>query len=223
MLASEIIFRILTQIRSGEVSDDFNINEDLVFNQICSVRARLIRQEKSGGKYLSSLYIQDLGEIEMQWANSHDNCERDPRSCSILRSVNKLPKAIDTSLSDLYTFIGTVEGESFERTTSSSARFIKYSKYTGHKPKYYFIDDYLYVVHPKTNLLKYVNVQGVFENPLFAESFKKCGAVDCFENYNFEMPISASIVDGLIQLVITEIRGSRILPPDRTNDSTDNP
>ena len=221
MTAAEIIYRILTQIKSGNLSDDFSLSDDLIFNQICSVRSRLIRQERSAGKWTSSLYVQDLGSIELQLANKHDLCAVDTRDCPVLRSVLELPKAVDTATNDMYTFVGTLDGISFERTTSGASRYMQHSKFTGKKPKYYFIGNYLYVVNPSTNLLKYINVQGVFENTLEAESFKKCGGANCFNSYDFEMPISSTIVDTLVQLVITEIRGSRILPSDNTNDSKD--
>jgi hypothetical protein len=221
MKTSEIIYRILGQIKSGQLSDDFSLSEDLVFSQICSVRSRLIRQEKSANKWLSGLYIQDLPLVELVKADAHERCPEEIDEC-VLRSKEPLPKFVDTSFSDLVTFVGTVSGERFERTTYNSYKYMSHSRYTGHKTKFYFVGDYLYIIQPKTNLLKFVSVQGVFENPLEAESYQKCGSIGCYLDYDFIFPLSATLVDTLIQLVITEIRGSRILPPDVTNDSKDN-
>lgn len=222
MKADEIIFRILDQLRSGQLSDDNNYSQELIYNQIVSCRSRLIRQERSAAKWLSSLYLQDLPSVELVKADKHDHCIVSPYECTILRSKNPLPKFVDTSHSDLVTFVGTTEGQRFERSTYNASEFMSYSKYTGHKTKFYFVGDYIYIIKPKTNLLKYISIQGVFEDPKQAASYQSCGNVDCFEGFSFEFPISATLVDTLIQLVITEIRGSRLLPSDKTNDGQDN-
>lgn len=221
MLASEIIYRILQQLRSGNLSDDFSYSDDLIFNQVYSFRSKIVRQEKSANKWLSSMYIQDLPLVELQKADKHDICATAIDEC-VLRSINPLPKFIDTSFADLVTFVGTTSGERFERTTYNASAYISYSKYTGHKPKFYFVGDYLYIIQPKSNLLKYVSVQGVFENPLQALSYQKCGSIGCYLQYDFEFPCSSTIVDTIIQLVVNEIKGSRIAISDKTNDSIDN-
>jgi hypothetical protein len=209
MLLSEITFRILQQIQGNTVSDDSNISTDLIVNQIISVRKRL-----------SAMYLQSLPNVELKKADKHDICG--PIEDCILRSVNPIPKFVDTSFNDLVTYLGTNEGDRFERTTLSASRYITYSKYTGSKPKFYFVGDYLYIVNPTTKLLKYITITGVFEDPRAANSFQTCGNfIDCFDDLNFEFPLSATLVDNLIQLVVQEIRGTKILPTDKINNTKD--
>jgi hypothetical protein len=168
------------------------------------------------------LYVQDLGEIEVKFANKHDDCAVNKEDCPILKSVLEIPKAVDSALNDMYTFIGTLEGEPFEKTTSSSVKYLQYSKYTGKKTKYYFLGGHLYVVSPKTNLLKFINIQGVFEDPKLANSFKKCGnTTDCYSDNDFEFPMSSTLVDTVIKMMVEEIRGSKIAPADTVNNGKD--
>src|SRR5687767_11170866 len=101
MTAAEIVYRCLQQLRGNNISDDNSISEDLIYNMLVSYRAKLIRQERSAGKWISSMYVQDLGEIELSFANKHDDCAVNKEDCPILKSVSPIPKAIDTALNDM--------------------------------------------------------------------------------------------------------------------------
>ncbi len=222
MLASEVVFRILEQIKSGNTSDDFSYSTDIIWNMVYTYRSKILRQEKSSGKWLSAMYLQDLGEVILHKSNKHDDCAINLNECSVLKT-DPLPKAVDSNLNTMTTFVGDLEGNAFEKTTYSAAIYSSYSKYTGRKPKYYEIGDEIYIINPKTNLLKYINVIRVCEDPRAANSFKKCGnPSECYQDLDFEFPCSSTIIDMIVKLCVEEIRGSRILPPDTKNDSTDN-
>ena len=219
MLCSEILYRILEQTRNNNISDDNSTPLELIYNQIVGYRSKLIRQEQSAGKRLSAMYLQSLPNVELRLADKHDVCG--PIEDCILRSVNALPKAVDTALNDLIGYVGSNEGERFERTTWGASKYITASKFTGQKPKFYFIGDYLYVINPSSKLLKYVTCVGVWEDPKAANSFQQCGnTYECL-SYDFEFPCSATIVDTIIQLVVQEMKLTKIAPSDTINNTKD--
>lgn len=220
MKMDTLIYRVLNELNSGSISDDNSYSEEMIASIINSSRAKLIRQERNAGKSISGMYIQDLGRVKLINADTHnctiiDNC--------ILRSENQVPKFIDTNGVETLTFFGTLEGVKFERTTPIASKFINYSKYTSGIPRFYNIEDFWYVPNPASKLLKYVNIQGVFESPQEANSFKSCGnTTDCYNDYNFEYPMSASLSDTVVKLVIDEIKGNRMVERDSSNDAKDN-
>ena len=77
--------------------------------------------------------------------------------------------------------------------------YLMYDKYTSEKPKYYMIDEYIYIYNP--NGLEYVNVRGVFEDPREVHDFKTCDG-SCYDpqsDYPLPADMLSAINLGLLQ------------------------
>lgn len=218
MKASEIVYQILNELKSGAVSDDNVYSDRFILSLVNAYRAKLIRQDKSAGKLITGYYVQNLGEVELIKA---DKNECTIVSDCILRSKNPLPKAVDTSGTEMITYVGVLDWNlKFDRVSANTAHYSQFAKYVGKEPKYITLGDYLYVVNPPTNVLKYINVQGVFENPSEANSFRTCGnKIDCYTNLDYEYPLSLTISDAIRKLVIDEIKSGRVEARDTSNDT----
>jgi hypothetical protein len=224
-LLSEIIATLRDLPRRGDgSSDDNNYTDRQLAFIINYYRATLIKRDKDRGRIISGSYVQDLGKVELVKADPHNDCVIGVTGC-VLRTKEKVPLTIDTNGEALYTYIGTLEGLSFQRSTFNKTQFSKYSKYAHSFPKWYQIDEYIYIIDPPTPALKYVNIQGVFENPSEANLFKgSCNGEECLdENYfDYEYPLSLTYIDSIYKMYVSvEIKSSTMLPPETTNNTTD--
>lgn len=219
MTAAEIVYRIKDITRGGLVAQEDPISNRLVLHLVNTYRSKIIRQEIAKGNFLSGYYVQSLGLVELITADKNFECTIE--NC-ILRTLDTLPKPVDTNQVDLLTFVGSLDGKRYSRTTYGSADYMNYSKYTGNKPRFYELDRYVFVTNPPTKTLKYITIQGVFEDPLAANSFTQCGNTnDCYNDLEFEYPMSATIIDQVISLVYNELKAGQIKPTDTLNDSKD--
>lgn len=208
-------------MRQGLQSQSESYSDRLIANLVNTYRAKLIRQERNAGKQLTSYYIQNLGRVELVTADMN---ECGIISDCILRVKNPLPKAIDTNGKSLITNVSTMDHSmDFSRTTSQRAKYDLKNTWIGNFAKYYETGEYLYVIKPPTKILKYINIQGVFEDPQAAKSFNTCSNVtDCYEGYDYEYPLSTTLVDTIVKLVIEEIKDGVVKSQDTTTDNKDN-
>lgn len=218
MLLSEIIYNI-KNLRAGGLQ---SVGEDLSDAQYAFIinyyRAKLIKQDIDRGRVSRSQDIQSLGLVTVE--KSTDDC-CDINVCT-LRTILQVPTFLEFNDTSLITFVGTVDGESFQYSKSNRITWDQYAKYTGKKPKWFILNNYIYIVNPPTALIKYITIRGVFENPLNANKFKTCDCDNgetCNTGYDFEYPISMDRVDLIVKLIVeTELRILQSIIQDDLND-----
>jgi hypothetical protein len=224
MLLSEIVYNIKNLMAGGIESDDENLSSSQVAFMVGYYRARLLRQDRLKGRMNRELYIQNLGKVPLITADKNECCDID--AC-ILRTELQIPKPLETYDSINLTFIGTVDGRPFSKTTHNAAYWSGAAKYTGKAPKWYYQNGYIYIINPPTQMLSHVNIQGVFEDPTVAMSFRTCDCDNgetCIDedSFDFEYPMPMHYVDLIVKMVAeTEMRILTALPTDISNDSLD--
>lgn len=190
-------------------------------------RAKLIDQDINKGKYLTQYYAQTLGKVKLVKASKTECGLPDCLLGDlVLRTEASMPKAIDTNDKNLISYVGTVDGLTpYQRTTFQSIFYNRFAKYTGNRPKYYELNDHLYIVNPPTTNLKYISIIGVFEDPLKVNQFKAIGCSEsdfCFNPFDMEYPLSLKHLDTIYKLIIsTEYRFNNILKFDTNNNTED--
>ena len=225
---SEILSTIKNLPRGGQGDSEDNAYTDrqLIFI-INYYRAKLIEQDINKGKYLTQFYTQTLGKVRLIKSSRIDcglpDCDIND---SILRIENSLPKVIDTNDKNLLTYVGSIDGSNhYQRTTFQKVKFDKFAKFTGNKTKYYELNDYIYIINPDSKNLKYITINGVFEDPLKANEFKinNCDSNDtCFDPFEMEYPLGLKYLDTIYKLMLnTEYRFNNILKFDTNNNSQD--
>jgi len=222
MLLSELIYDIKNLRAGGLQSDDEDISDAQYAFIINGYRAKLLKQEQSKNKMLPTSFLQSLGKVKL--VLSTECCD----GVCALRTEKKLPKTIESrGLTDGFVYVGTYGGElTFQNTSFESKGWNKYAKYTGNKTKWYAKDDYIYI-EDAPGMLSFIELRGVFEDPLIAEEFRTCeckdNEEDCLVGYDFKYPLPLYMRDTIFKLIMdSEFRMSVSLPPDTTNDSTDN-
>jgi hypothetical protein len=227
MLQSEIIYNLKNLKAGGIQSDDENLADAQMAFIIDYYRAKLLRQQAmKHGSYNRQL-VQDLGKIEVISVDPHEcGC---PKGGCIIRTKLEIPKTLDLGNGDnhFFTFVGLYGGIAFQETSWQRAPWDFYAKYTGKQPKWFIKGRYIYILNPPDPLLKWINIQGIFESPKVAIQFRTCdcpNGQDCMDlnNFDFEYPMPIYLVDTLVKMAMEgEMQWSVMDPPDTLNDSLD--
>ena len=224
MLASELIYNVKNLRAGGIQSDDENLSDRQLAFIINYYRAKLIRQEVQRNGSVGREDLQDLGKISLIQADPHE-CPCNEGDC-LLRTELPVPKSIRQSGKNHgFSFVGMYGGMSWQESTWQAAPWTTFDKYTGDKTKWFIKGRYMYILNPADTMLSYMNIQGIFEDPKEANEYRDCGCdetPECIEGFDYEYPISAHLVDTLMQMIMgNEIRWSTLIPEDTSNDSLD--
>jgi hypothetical protein len=226
MLLSEIVFNIKNLLAGGVESDDENLsNEQLVFI-INYYRAKLLKQDQEKGRQGKGLYVQNLGKVPLVQADKNECCEGD----CILRTASKIPSPLETYKGLNLTFVGTLNGRPFDKQEHNSVIWNKGAKFTWKEPKWYYQNGYIYLVNPPSMMIQDINIQGIFEEPMLAESFRTCDCpgnnspcTDPKDNLDFTYPLPLHHVDTIVKLIVqTEITVLTGMLTDYSNNGVDN-
>lgn len=225
MLQSEIIYNVKNLLAGGILSDDLDLSISQMAFIIDYYRARLVKQDQDKGRFNTELYIQNLGKVQLIQADKNEcsYCDGSKDVC-ILRTKNKIPKPLETFQKINITYVGLLNGKSFQRYSVNAIQWKYAEKWTGKEPAWYYQNGYLYIVNPPTMMLEWINIQGIFEKPLEAVKFRTCDCnlnnETCFETYDFEYPMPQHYVDTLVKFILqTELKTLLALAPDTSNNS----
>lgn len=223
VLASELIYNVKNLKAGGIQSDDENLSDRQLYFIINYYRAKLVRQEAQRHNTIQREGIQDLGKVELQRADPHE-CDCPAEAC-VLRTVLPIPNSLGLAGRDHgFTFVGMYGGMSWQETTWQAGPWTMFSKYTGDKTKWMIKGRYMYILNPSDPMLSFMNVQGLFDDPMEAEAFRTCDCDDdsCIDDFNFTYPIQGHLIDTLMKMIMdNEMRWSTLIPQDTTNDSLD--
>jgi hypothetical protein len=201
MLLSKIIYDIQNLRNGGIQSDDNKLSDKEVKYLIDTYRATFIRQEIGKNYIVDSSIIQELKQVNIVQVNLTNNKFKDCNTFRISTDLT-IPAFISAHTGILATYVGTVDGESFQKTTRQKASYDIHLPYTGNEIRWYIVNNDIYILSPKNRSLKYISIQGVFENPSDVREFN--GEVVPFEYFDYDYPIKANMVD-LIKKAVAEM------------------
>tara|TARA_R110000772_G_scaffold109993_8_gene213410 strand:+ start:121 stop:837 length:717 start_codon:yes stop_codon:yes gene_type:complete len=227
MLASEIIYNIKNLIAGGIQSDDESISNRQLMFIIDYYRARLLKQDQEKGRFMQSLYVQNLGCVGVsQQDKNNEKCATDEAEDCILRTTLKLPKPLESHTGINITFVGNSNGKPFQHKSHNAMHWKSAAKWTGKEPAWYFQSGYVYLIDPPTKMFSNMNVQGIFESPQKAQEFRTCDCPEnnepCLTGFDFEYPLPLHHVDTIVKLIAqTELSVLSAIPVDNSNNSVD--
>jgi len=199
MTLDEIAYNLLNILRGGRSSNDEHISVSQIKFNIQHYRAMFIRRDYARNGVVSKTLEQDLGCIPLVKVDGSRCCNL-PSDCPVFRTNVKMPKPVRFNLQDAFTFIGKPDGTgAIPKVEPYMVEFLLYDKYTSDKPKYYMIDEYIYVYNP--NGMEYINVRGVFEDPREVHNFNTCDG-SCYDpqsDYPLPADMLSAINMGLLQ------------------------
>lgn len=216
---NHIISDIRNIATSGSNSVEFKIEDAQVAFWINECRATLISQAISKNQDLSDTWLQKIGCLEMEQVSDSECCLVDS-SCYIWRSVEELPDSIETFGDNFIVRVTLPSGEIISKSNPFNAIYSRYNKYTGTKAEWYIRDKHLYVIHK--DVLKYVTVYLIAEDPTDLGDFTDCSGDSCF-TYTSDYPCSLKMANQITDIVVrTKVYPFLQLPADNRNDAANN-
>lgn len=200
---NHLIFDLLNSARGGKQSDDENISLRQVGFWIDNTRALLVRRDLEKNRSINPDMIQTLGCIDVAPVDASE-CPCNPAGCTILRTVEKIPNAIELHSKNLITRVGPalVGSTPFSLIPYSRAQFAGSNKFTKKFIKAFIHGGYIYLIgdNPMLLTLEMISIDGVFENPESLGSFSTCEGQPCYTDDD-EYPISAWMIEPLKELI----------------------
>lgn len=217
---NHIISDIRNIATSGSNPVEFRIEDTQITYWINECRATLISQAIAKNQDINDSWIQKIGCLLMEKTTDSDCCLV-PSDCYIYKSVQQLPDTIDTFSDNFIIRVTMPSGEIISKSNPFNSIYSKYNKYTDSKPEWFIKDNYLYVIHK--DILKYVNVYLIAEDPSELANFTDCTDSTCF-SVNSTYPCSLKMASMITDIVIrTKVYPYLQLPPDNRNDGANSP
>ena len=161
-------------INSVESSYSYEFYTDLINEQ----RSLWLRNEYNKNRSIDPYIIQNLNCVELEHVNPIDCCIEVPGLCQVLRTKKKIPNTIEFNFTKGIVAVGPAE------ITKPRYILIDYSRvpYAGNgrttkNAIYAFLyGGYMYIIskNPNVNLLQYITIRGLFEDPTSLGEFINC-------------------------------------------------
>ena len=216
----EIVYDIKNLIRGGQQSDDEVISDRQIEFQVDSLRAQFIRQDINKRRSISDnikQVIPSLGLISVPAATVGISTDG-----NILRSVEKIPNAIETAHSDLITAIGPtgILSLNFHMIPYNRVPWAGSNKYTKKMQFAFLLDSYVYVIGPDIEFINSIKVEGVWQNPRDISNYMIEENTLAYDPENHDYPLSTSMLDLIKQSMLTQNMKPFIeTPTDSSNNS----
>lgn len=225
---NEITYNILMSVRPHLI-DDEDLTIEKVQHDINLKRAKMLKTELSRNRNVDINYVQTLGCVEMELASPVDCCIDVDIDCKLLRSKLIIPNAIEANHKKLIMRVGPIIKTLPKFTFVPYDRFIhsgngKYNKNdifaTLHDGRIYLKSN-----NDNVNLIQYIDVQGIFEDPREAARFINCEDHPCYtddDNYPLNMWMEDYIKNELIdEYTRYTLRSTKDLTNDGKSGTTD--
>jgi len=229
MTLNELVYNIRSLRYGGVEPDDYQLSDRQVAFWIRNIRALLIKQDLDKNRMIPEQIVQDLGCLSLECVDSAECCQLlGIESGEYIKRTEVLPVplnfhfATDTATS-LFTYVGTVYGESIEFTSEAIVKRAKHKKYTGLKRRAFYKNGRIYITN--ANLMDIVRVRGIFENPEDVAKFNTCDGESCF-TYDSPYPLTeyhASMLNDLIIKTYLQYIINPAVQQDATNNTLDDP
>lgn len=211
----QIIDDVRAIASSGSNPNEFKIPDEEIAYWVAQVRAMLISQSLAKRDDLNDTWLQTISCMELEQADESECCLA-PSSCYVLKTVKQLPATVDTWRANWIVSVTTAVGEPISKSNRFANRYQKYNKFTGTTRYYYLKNNYIYIVNDQ--LLDYINVTALFENPTDLSDYVTCENDSCF-TYESNYPISANMTSQLTDIIIkTKVIPFMQFPADNENN-----
>lgn len=215
--AQHLISDIRNIITSGGNSDDVKVSNEQILYWINEVRSMLIAQALGKRDNISDAWVQTIGCLEMELVDKSECCDVET-NCMVLKSVQQIPRTVETDTANMIVGVYTIEGELIDEVSNQSSRYSKYNKFTKSKTGWYISNDYLYIIN--NTLLSMVSIAGIWEDPSDLEEFATCEGTPCWST-DSEYPISLRMAGVITDIVVkTKAQTMMQFPEDVSNNAS---
>lgn len=135
-----------------------------------------------------------------------------PGKCFLLKTTKPVPRPI-RNITMIYDYVGAVSGrDPYAYLDPAFADFIQYNRYTKDRPKWFYINDKIYLINEGSD--KFTLVRGVFEDPF---SINACGDPKCFTDDD-PYPIASDLLPIIVESIL-KVEMNRLFPEEENVDA----
>ena len=183
-------------------SDDSDIDNRLIDDLIQNKRSKWLHHRYSKSIHIDRDFIQDLNCVDVMLVDPAECCSSTSDDCYVIRTVNKVPGLIGLDEKKAITRLGPTNKLNVEYTFVSTERvpFVGKGKYNKKVIYGFLLNEYIYLLssNEAVQLIKKINIQGVFVDPREANVFKGCDGLPCWTETD-KYPLPEHIWDELIK------------------------
>jgi hypothetical protein len=227
MQLNKILYDVREQL--NEYTSDSEIDDRYIIYLYGIKRAKYLRQQLNNMQISVDNSILQTLCLKLEEVSANE-CNLDTDCNTIMRTVDKVPKPLETHLKPMLTSVKPVIRLSvpFNFGTKTQATFSKYSNFN--KSIYSFLDNdgYIYVISESetVKLLDCITVTGVFEDPLELSNYSNCCGCDtpkpCFDEMESDYPLQPHYIDLIREEIVNSFLNKKKTPEDKENNSNDN-
>lgn len=222
---AKLRYEILEIASGGKITDDLAIDDRLVDSWIHGQRALWFRNELNKNRSKSANIIQDLGCVAVSPVDRAECCSIDT-GCTFLRTDLKIPVPIELHFTDTITRVAPVDklARAFSFVEYEQAIYSGNGRFNRSHTFAFLKNNYIYLkMQPSSVLssaLKYINIQGIFEDPTDVARFTTCTGAACYDETS-QYPINAWIWQYIKdQIVKSDLKYLQFIAPDNSNDAS---
>lgn len=213
---NEIASDIRNIASSGKENYSMRIEDENIFFWINEARSKFISEALIKREQLSDIWLQTISCLEMIQVDESECCFI-TTGCYVLRSKEKLPPTIETNNDNSIVKVVTATGLIIDKGNAFNNLYVAHNKYTAKKPMWYLQNGYLYITNEQ--LIDYLTVYALFEDPSDLADFINCSGDTCF-SIDSPYPCSLKMANDITNYVIR----AKVLPfystiPDKSNDA----
>lgn len=217
---NELSYSIMEFYRS-KVLDTDEIDIRWLKYLVNTARAKLLKQKIDKDKFIDNHYIQRIapsGEgIEMELVDS-SAYSTIPSGSYMSRTTISIPATIERKgYNHCFTRIGPANrlGESFDIISYDHALVYGNGKFNNHTVVSYLIGDMIYLISKDKQMMngiKYIDVWGVFQNPVEAALITDPTYTD-----DDDYPVNMNLAEDIKAIILKEQFGLSYTPPEDTD------
>lgn len=221
---NELVYE-LWELRRAYIKDTDPIDRRIIIDWIQSQRARLLKQKfDQPFASIDDHYVQDLGQVTMEKVLSNTLTTPIKNYDYMWRTSIEIPRAIESrDGTGYFSRIGPADrlSDHFEITTHKKALSLGYGKFNYNAIYAFVLGDHIYLTSNGGLhfAVKYLDVRGVFQDPIAAARIKTPTW-----DYDDDYPINKEIVDQMKVLIVNEkFPLTLVQAHDKIDDREDNP
>lgn len=217
MTLLEHVYAIKNLLSHGPSSDDFSYSNRLIAHFLQVARAKLIEVKADKYHFISDQSYQSLC-VDLELSNFHNCCEKDDLECKILKSVNPIPKFLNSRWGN-FLKVMDLSGRVISELNLTQNRYSIYAL-TKTKTGWFLHDNHLYVVNNK--YLETVMLNALFDNP--EEIYQKncaTSGTNCSDFMDEQFPIDSDLIEAMYKLALQMLMVGMRNPTDIENNAKD--
>lgn len=192
-----------------QTMDESYLDERLIASLIHSQRALFIKNEVNGGKTVEDNIIQSIGNLRVEPVSGFTLYDA---KVKLLKSIQKIPKLINFKerLAIERLRVEGTFGYNITIIDKASSEWVNNIEYTENDLYAYLDKGFIYLVVPKTNfkasLITYLELEGVFENPLQVSYFSDLQGNSFYNIIKDDYPINHALWEYMLGEILRKLQ-----------------